>query len=50
MGKQQIDNFPTVDEWVNRQLETLLPSIDQDTWAELWTVLNPDSGPQAEAA
>ncbi|MEU1176597.1 hypothetical protein ABZ464_02925 [Streptomyces sp. NPDC005820] len=47
---KQTETYPTVDEWVNRQLETLLPSIDKDTWAELWTVLNPDSGLQAEAA
>lgn len=47
---KKIETCPTVDEWVSQQLETLLPSMDQDTWEELWTVLNPDSGPQAEAA
>jgi hypothetical protein len=47
---KNIETYPTVDEWVSRQLETLLPSIDQDTWAELWTVLNPDTSHQAEAA
>ncbi|WP_329217975.1 hypothetical protein OG352_17400 [Streptomyces sp. NBC_01485] len=47
---KKIETCPTVDEWVNKRLETLLPSIDRDTWAGLWTVLNPDVGPQAEAA
>ncbi|MFF9481356.1 hypothetical protein [Streptomyces sp. NPDC014733] len=37
------DSRPTKEQWVEKQLALLLPSISEDTWSEVWAVIQPET-------
>ncbi|MDO0914338.1 hypothetical protein QQM39_26960 [Streptomyces sp. DT2A-34] len=43
MAAEKTETTQELNEWVTQELSKLLPTISEDSWAEVWTVIGPQA-------
>lgn len=41
MAEPKANEYPSVEEWAEQQIEALFPTISEETWEQLWGILHP---------